>query len=163
MRQFKRLSAVAIIVICMHSCKKEILPVAQQNHLDLTTSAASIGESSEKAYVILCKNLDVSTELISKINLLGTVTASMKELGIALANSSNPEFAATVMRQDGVQSVAPDMKLKWLDDNWVPEGQISLEDHVSLDVNGGVASEWLPDSRSIGLNGTNPFVPLQWS
>jgi hypothetical protein len=93
MRRFKRLSAVAIMVICLHSCKKEILPVEQENHSDFTTSATSMEaslESSEKAYVVLCKNLDVSTELISEINLSGTVTASMKELGIVLANSSLP-------------------------------------------------------------------------
>jgi lantibiotic leader peptide-processing serine protease len=72
----------------------------------------------------------------------GTVVRNMERIGIVLASSDDPNFAATMSAAGGVKLVTPDMEVNWINGEKSAEGTISMN----------------PD----GLN-SEPFWAYQWN
>lgn len=57
----------------------------------------------------------------------GTVVRDMERIGIVVATSDDPNFAATMSAAGGVKFVTPDMEVKWLNGEKVAEGAITAD------------------------------------
>jgi subtilisin family serine protease len=72
----------------------------------------------------------------------GTVVRNMERIGIVVATSDNPSFAATMSAAGGVKFVTPDMEVQWINGEKNAEGAIAMN----------------PD----GLN-SEPYWAYQWN
>lgn len=72
----------------------------------------------------------------------GTVVRNMERIGVVLATSDDPNFAATMSAAGGVKFVTPDMDVQWVHGEKVAEGAIAVN----------------PDA----LN-SEPFFAYQWN
>jgi subtilisin family serine protease len=85
----------------------------------LATGVQSFNVSAQSAarhYLILAKGQGQGstsfTNAVAAAN--GNVTAVMEGIGVVTADSSDPNFAAAIAAQPGVQSVAEDIEAQWL-------------------------------------------------
>ena len=92
---------------------KKILPVV---FLCLVVSASSLAQNSTKTYVILAKAQGAgSTSFASALG--SSVIARYDEIGVVVAQSSDPNFAATAGALSGVSAVAEDPDRQWISPN----------------------------------------------
>lgn len=97
-------------------------------------------QNTPRSYLILANGNNLPNNLVQSVaNAGGTITTVIPEVGIAVAQSSNPNFSNQV---SGVRSVVPNLMV-----DWIP-GERSLE--ISADAN----------PPSTGDN--DPLMPLAW-
>ncbi|HEY2325480.1 MAG TPA: S8 family serine peptidase, partial [Thermoanaerobaculia bacterium] len=72
----------------------------------------------------------------------GTVVRNMERIGIVVATSDEPNFAATMATAGGVKNVTPDMEVKWINNEKSAEGALQFQ--------------------ADGLN-SEPFWAYQWN
>ncbi len=102
-------------------------------------------QSAGKNYVILAKGQGPgSTQFASQLG--PALNANLESVGIVLATSSDPNFATWVSSLSGVQSVAEDVEVQWLDPR-----ETNL---VAAD--GGVVANGAPANAE-------RYSPIQWS
>ena len=153
------LAATVAAILLTNCMKKDVRQNALSSPTEvpaLSSSASQVNPDGSSDYLILCKAQAIPVGLLEKISAIGSVKKSIGELGIVVASSSNPNFESELEKLSGVQSVLPDLKLNWL------KSTIQQDQVVDL-ANDGSPSEQLETSATLGLSGTNPFVPLQWS
>ena len=92
-------------------------------------------------FVILAKGQGRGSTAFVK-SLGSAVVANLEDMGIVLARSDDPAFAARVEKMAGVQAVARDREIQWLP-----------QDRVAADDLGATA---------FAANG-DPFIPMQWN
>lgn len=99
----------------------------------------------KKNYVIVANGQGPGSTSFS--TLLGTdVTANLEEMGLVLASSADPNFAARVAQLKDVQWVSEDQMVQWLDPN-----------------EKNVAAEGTPlPGPAYSTANVDRFVPLQW-
>ncbi|MBO9618339.1 MAG: S8 family serine peptidase [Niabella sp.] len=158
MKQLKMLIAAATLACGALSCQKSGFTDQKPATIaaSKTNTALALSAAGSTSYVILCKNTSVSQDLLTQIANTGAVTASMPELGVVLANSANPDFATALGNRQDILSVTPDITLNWLD----PAQPKAADDLLTAPPSQNAPAV---TSAQIGLQGTNPFVPLQWS
>lgn len=89
-----------------------------------TTATA---ETQSQSYLIMAKGNSLPNGLEQRINAAGgTITRVIPEIGLAVASSSNPNFAKAAGRVAGVSSVMPNVTLQWTD----PTHQIAVTESV---------------------------------
>jgi subtilisin family serine protease len=112
--------------------------------LCLTLVCAFSLSAAPKQYVITGTGQGPgSTSFASAITAAGgTVVREMERIGIVLATSDDPNFAATMSAAGGVKFVTPDMEVKWINGEKVAEGALSF--------------------NADGLN-SEPFFAYQWN
>ena len=103
-------------------------------------------QSTTRHYVILGASQGtgstVFTNAIGPAN--GTLTANLEDIGVVTADSSDPNFAAIIAAQPGVQGVAEDIQTQWLS----PSEQALEATNINV-TPAGVNSE--------------PFTGFQWN
>jgi subtilisin family serine protease len=72
----------------------------------------------------------------------GTVVRNMERIGVVVATSDDPNFAATMAAAGGVKAVTPDMEVNWIGSEKVAEGNLAF--------------------NADGLN-SEPFFAYQWN
>lgn len=107
-------------------------------------------------YIVLIRQQAISDQLLQKVAAIGQIKTELKELGLIMASSSNPNFEKELEKLPEVQNVVRDIRLNWL------KGSMREDKVVELDAS-QMANETLESSASLGLSGLNPLVPLQWS
>ncbi len=85
-------------------------------------------------YLILATGQgDDSTAFASAVAAAGgTLTGAVESIGVVMADSSDRNFATKMAQQPGVQSVAEDPEIQWLDPN---EGVVAADGVVAAGVN----------------------------
>ena len=107
-------------------------------------------DGSGASYVILGKANKLPADLATRISQAGgTLTASVSQIGVATATSSDPNFLAKASAISGLEGVTPDRVISWIDPN-----ERVIEAGDILDEAAG--------DLSIGDNETF-FGGLQWS
>jgi subtilisin family serine protease len=83
----------------------------------LSVSVASVAaQSGTKSYLILAKGNKLPAGLAAKIaNAGGTLTRTIPEIGLAVAESSDADFAASAAGIKGIRSVSRNISLNWID------------------------------------------------
>lgn len=81
-----------------------------------TLAMPATAQSQAKSYLILAQGDKLPAKLAQQVGAAGgTLTRTIPEIGIAVATSRNPDFAASASRISGVRSVMPDLRLTWID------------------------------------------------
>ena len=157
----KTLASGVLAALCLTACTKKDLSAPQASSEVASTATSSVpGKTISRGshYLIVTNSQTLSDNLTQKIKATGSVTSSMGELGIVLASSSDPDFKSKIEQLSEVQSVLPDISLSFL--------KSSFNEHKLQPISKEqvpAPSAKLASSTSLGLSGTNPFVPLQWS
>lgn len=161
MKQLKTLFAAGCTLFALSCQKSNVTDTASPNRSSGARSKAV------QSYVILSRTNSVSQQLLAQATAAGTVTASLPELGIILANSTDPAFAANLKKLSEVQNVVPDIRM-----NWLPSEELKTSSRVvtESDIHAEAQQTGEPSkdatlytSAGLGLSGTNPYVPWQWS
>jgi subtilisin family serine protease len=148
--------AVLVALLLLASCKKTALISSEVISPEIERSSTSRTTANSGAdYLILCKTEAVSDKLLARINALGKVKQSLGQIGIVTASSSNANFKAELEKLAEVQSVLPDLKLNWLKSTFDEARVVSMGSES--------ATQGFPESQDMGLSGTNPYLPMQWS
>lgn len=152
------LSAIAASLLFANCTEKDLVSGDDSQNLLSSaklSSTENIGSTS-KSYIILSRQLAVSDKLLQRIGSIGKVKSSMRELGIVVASSSNPNFEQEIESLTEVQNVVQDIKLDWLKSTLQRDKVVALSEVQKLNAN-------VNSVASMGLSGTNPFLPLQWN
>jgi subtilisin family serine protease len=122
--------------------------------LCLIAAGTSLAQNPTKTYVILAKGQGAgSTSFAATLG--ASVIAQYDEIGIVVAQSSDPNFAAQAGAISGVQSVTEDQELQWISPNeTVVDSGVLISDS---DVPPADASSALP------LANHETFSPDQWN
>src|SRR5215472_17567042 len=114
----------------------------------------TVAQGTTKTYVILAKGQGAgSTSFAAALG--SSVIAQYDEIGIVVAQSSDPNFAAQAAALSGVQSVTEDQEVQWLPDN-----EPAIDSGMFVD--DSAASS--PDATSaLPLANHETFSPNQWN
>ncbi|WP_132056048.1 S8 family peptidase [Pseudocnuella soli] len=148
-------SAASIFLV---NCTKSDLQT-QTGVEETASSTAASGKmlATAKDYIVITKQASVPDALLAKIGAHGTVKKAMGELGLVMVSSSDLDFEAKVEKLPEVHNAVPDIRLNWLNST------VQMDKVVELTADASAPAEAIETSASLGLSGTNPFVPLQWS
>ena len=81
-------------------------------------------ETQNQSFIIMANSNSLPNGLEQRVNAAGgTITRLIPEIGLAVATSSNPNFASAVSRIPGVQTAMPNVTLQWID----PTHQVAIE------------------------------------
>ncbi len=119
--------------------------------LCLFAACASTAQSPTKTYVILAHGQGAGSTAFAA-SLGSSVVAQYDEIGIVVAQSSDPNFAAQVAALPSVGQVAEDHELQWISPNFPSNGKFSHATHVS-----GIVAAPI---NGIGTQGVAPNAEL---
>src|SRR6266849_5400467 len=108
-----------------------------------------------KSYVINFVGTQLPADLATQVSAAGgTVTTSVDQIGVAVAASSDPEFAARAARIKGVADVTEDIEVQWVPpDRVVEAGEVTEAGSVDATTAFGAGetfrrAQWVPDAIS---------------
>jgi subtilisin family serine protease len=125
-------------------------------------------ESKSRSYLIIAKSNKLPAKLEKHVGAAGgTITRTIPQIGIAVATSSNPDFAADAAGINGVRSVVPNVCLQWID----PTGQevvtvevgnppFSGDDDFYFDLQWGHDAVDAPEAWDAGARGADARVAV---
>lgn len=154
MYKMKFAAGIGIASTLLFSCTKSDIWSSEINRTEAMSSISA--QAKSRNFLILCRNEGVSQRLLDQAAKLGSVRANLEQIGVLLASSSNPNFEAELAKMPEVQKVLPDVHLNWL------EGSFNQDKVVALEAADAPAAN-LETSMGLGLSGSNPLLPLQWS
>ncbi len=83
-------------------------------------------EAGAQSYLIVAKGNSLANNLEAQVaNAGGVLTRTMPEVGMAVATSSNPSFAAQLERASSIRAVVTNVNTQWID----PSQQVAVEDY----------------------------------
>ena len=83
-----------------------------------STPSFSAVDGSGTSYVILGKANKLPADLATRISQAGgTLTATVSQIGVATATSSDPNFFTKASAIGGLETVTPDQMVQWIDPN----------------------------------------------
>jgi subtilisin family serine protease len=118
--------AIAAAGLALSGCSPEATTPESQSLLSRRASA-----TSTNSYLILGKGNALPADLAAKVALAGgTLTSTVGQIGVAAATSSDPNFQAAAAGIAGVQAVALDQPVQWIDPNEHVQdaGEVTEED-----------------------------------
>src|SRR5216683_1319706 len=127
---------------------RKILTIAA---LCLFAACASTAQSPTKTYVILAQGQGAGSTAFAS-GLGSSVVAQYDEIGVVIAQSSDPSFAAQVAALPGVGQVAEDHELQWI----LPNEMVVQADEVIDDAAA-------PDASGLPPANAETFSALQWN
>lgn len=147
-------TGLGIATTLLISCTKADIRSSEFNRTEAMSSISAQPKSRD--FIILCRNEGVSQRLLDQAAKLGSVRANLSQIGVVLASSTNSNFEAELAKMPEVQKVLPDIHLNWL------EGSFNQDKVVALEATDAPAAN-LETNMGLGLSGSNPLLPLQWS
>src|SRR5438067_6877099 len=121
--------------------------------LCLFAACASTAQSPTKTYVILAHGQGAGSTAFAA-SLGSSVVTQYDEIGIVIAQSSDPNFAAQVAALPGVGQVAEDHELQWISPNeTVVQADEAIEDSVVL----------APGASALPPANAETFSEVQWN
>jgi subtilisin family serine protease len=83
--------------------------------LTATFAMPVAAQSPAKSYLIMAQGNSLPANLTQQVSKAGgTLTRTIPEIGLAVASSSNPNFASKVARIDGIRSVVYNVSVSWV-------------------------------------------------
>lgn len=119
--KFNLFCAIVIMIVAASGCSKEDADLMLSESLDQSienratqgTAQSGIQVRSNK-YIIVSASNAISSEVKDRIAALnGKLISEMKDVGIATAMSSDPDFIAKISALKGVSTVLRDAKVQW--------------------------------------------------
>lgn len=134
----------ATVVLALGACRDDSSPIATSPTSSLATVSAST------SYLIVAHGNRLPPGLAGRISAAGgTLTRELGQIGVAKATSAAPDFAARASRIPGIQAVARDPRVRWID----PNQRLRRFD--------GARSQFGVADQSIGDDET--FFQFQWA
>ena len=118
--------------------------------LCLFTASFSLAQNSSKTYLILGDGQGPGSTSFAPA-LGSSVIAEFEDIGIVVAQSSDPNFVAQAEALSGVQSVTEDPERPWISPSEI-SNQAFIEDDSAV-----------PPSSALPLANNEPYSPLQWN
>jgi len=111
--------------------------------------------ANAKSYVINFVGTQLPSDLAAQVSAAGgTVTTSIDQIGVAVAASSDPGFAARAGKIKGVSDVTEDIEVQWVPpDRVVEAGEVTEAGSVDATTAFGTGetfrrAQWVPDAMS---------------
>jgi lantibiotic leader peptide-processing serine protease len=134
----------AVLLLSLGACQRDSEPTSP------TTAPSLAVSNSTKSFLILGKGNKLPADLASRVSRAsGTLTATAGKIGVAVATSASADFKSKASRIPGVEAVALDRMVRWVDPN---ERVRKAND---------AARRSRPSGTSIGDD--EGFFPLQWA
>jgi len=121
--------------------------------LCLFAACSSTAQAPTKTYVILAHGQGAGSTAFAA-GLGSSVVAQYDEIGVVIAQSSDPGFVARVAALPGVGQVAEDQELQWIS----PNETVVQADEVIDD-----SAAPLPDASSLPAANAETFSAVQWN
>ena len=121
--------------------------------LCLLAACANMAQSPRKTYVILAQGQGAGSTAFAA-NLGSNVIAQYDEIGVVIAQSSDPSFAVQVAALPGVGQVTEDHELQWIP----PNETVAQADEVIDD-----AAAPVPDASGLPAANAETFSAVQWN
>jgi len=138
--------------------------------LAVTFAAPAAAEPNGRSYLIIAQGNKLPEKLAERVSAAGgTITRTIPEIGIAVATSSNPNFAANASGISGVRSVAPNVRLQWIDPDLSPyrfaaenfgNPPTSGDDDFFFDLQWGHDAVDAPEAWNAGARGAGVRVAI---
>ena len=125
-------------------------------------SFAAVTAGSETSYLILGTGNKLPADLATRVSQAGgTLTTSVAAIGVATATSSSPDFAAKVSAVRGVDGVARDRIMQWVDPGErVVEAEGIGSDETFYNLQWAPAAIHAPEAWDLGARGTGVRVAV---
>jgi len=126
------------------------------------SSFAAVTAGSETSYLILGTGNKLPADLATRVSQAGgTLTTSVAAIGVATATSSSPDFAAKVSAIRGVDGVAQDRLMQWIDPGErVVEAQDLGSDETFYNMQWGPKAIHAPAAWDLGARGAGVRVAV---
>lgn len=143
-------------------------PVDNAGPVSLATSPMMSFSSASSSYLIIGKGNKLPKDLAAKVTQAGgTLTGSASAIGVATATSSNANFQANASAISGVEAVALDQVVQWVD----PGETVVDAGNVTEDIVGGTDEtffnlQWAnkavhaPEALALGATGAGVRVAV---
>jgi subtilisin family serine protease len=121
---------IAIGAIVAAACVYDA-PVTPSGDTITAAKTTNPSQASSKPYVINFIGTEVPADLAAQVAAAGgTMTASLDQIGVALASSSDPAFATRAATITGVASVDEDTVVQWIPPEHVVEAGEAVDEGV---------------------------------
>jgi subtilisin family serine protease len=96
--------------------RRKILAALAVVILLVSTGSIVAAQSEGTSYLVIASSNRLPAGLAQQVEAAGgTITRTIPEIGIAVVESSNPDFTADASGIQGVSSVVPNVKLQWIE------------------------------------------------
>lgn len=147
MQKTKWLYLLALCVVILHACRKEVHDVQR------TTPLSYNNQHEDRGFIIIANDGQKLDDIAAGLNQLGckkfVLKESIPEIGLIHVQTPDPSFAAKARALPGVQSVVVDLVSKWLPSIKLHPSGIRQTDAIA------------PAAKS-SQNLSDPYSFLQW-
>jgi lantibiotic leader peptide-processing serine protease len=144
---FPRLTLAAAVALLAAGCREA---PTNPGAFDLNPSFSVSGAAGQRSYVILASSATLRAGFAQDVAAAGgTNVAALDRIGVVVATSSDPNFAAKAAKISGVRSVALDRMVQWVAPTQVAEEIVADEAGV--------------DAQAVSVGAVETFRALQWA
>jgi subtilisin family serine protease len=142
-----RLTLAMIVAVAITGCSE---PTTTPRAFDLQPSFSLSGAAAERSYVILASSGTLRAGLAQEVAAAGgTDISALDGIGVVIAMSSDPNFAAKAAKISGVRSVALDRMVQWA-------APTQVSDEIVADESG-------VDAQAVSVGAAETFRAVQWA
>ncbi|MFW6098093.1 MAG: S8 family serine peptidase, partial [Chloroflexota bacterium] len=123
-------------------------------------------QADSQSYLILARGNSLSGDLAGEVaDAGGELTRTLPQVGLAVATSSNPDFAAQLERARGIRSVVSNLNVQWIDPGQQVEADFdnppnSGDDDFFFDLQWGHDAVDAPEAWNTGHFGAGARVAV---
>jgi subtilisin family serine protease len=151
---FPRLTLATAAAIVIAGCSEPTMPPSTLRVPDASFNASASGET--RTYVLIASSANsLPAELVADVEKAGgSVVSALDKIGVAIATSADADFATKAAAISGVQKVAADTVVQWIEPLPYAEGETVDESDVGEESHavGGHETfrlvQWAPDAVS---------------
>ena len=122
-------AAFSAAVLIVAACVDRAPPTSSVSAIGGPSMAVAV-QSTQASYLIDFTGNDLPADLAAQVQRAGgTLTASIAQVGVAVASSDDPDFAGRAAKIQGVFGVEPDIEVQWVDPSETTVGE-ELVDEV---------------------------------
>jgi subtilisin family serine protease len=141
--------------VCVAACS-DVATSPSANHASLAVRR----EGSRQYVIVATDTAALPGELGAAIGAAGgTLTHVMPEIGVAVATSGDPQFASKAAAIEGVESVAADKMVRWLD----PYAFETVSEETIGDIEASAEDPIAEAAVAGGPGADETFFPVQWA
>jgi subtilisin family serine protease len=148
---FTRLTLAAVLAIAIASCSERTTTTSPS--FDLSPSFSISGDGGDRSYVVLAAGNAVRAGMVAELAAAGAHdVTSLDAIGVIVARSSDPGFAAKAKKISGVSDVVLDQFVQWTQPSAVT---------TDVETDDGVVEPQTHGPTEVGVHET--FRLVQWA
>jgi subtilisin family serine protease len=125
----------------------------------LSSGGSSAGDNPAISYMLIFQSTDLPEGLGQQIALAnGEMTAGIRQIGVAVASSSDPKFIDKASKIRGIRSVVPDPVVQWISPEPIVEEMGNGYDDPYFDLQWNLFIIHAPEAWDLGARGQGARV-----